>query len=108
VANATLTEEERHWRPSLDILIKCSWRLQSAKSVMAAGFDGGLALRQLVGRAVEDVQTEAPGWDLALRLSGDLCLMVFADETRDGYENFSVGVRDSYWTVNAKSLISWG
>ena len=86
LANATLTEEERHWRPALDIFVQCSRRLQSTNCVVAVASDG---------------------WDLAVRFSGDLLLMVFADETREGYDNFSVGVQDVSWTVTSRSLMTW-
>jgi hypothetical protein len=33
--------------------------------------------------------------------------MIFANETRSGYDNVSIGVRDAYWAVHAKGVTSW-
>ena len=107
LSNDTLTDEEREFQPELDILIKCSWRLQSGDTVLAGPVDGGAALELLVGGTVESVEASAPAWDLTLHFSGGLDLMVSADETRDGYDNYSVCVRGTYWTVEASSVTSW-
>lgn len=107
LSNTKLSDEQRQWRPEFDILVHCSWRLQSPESVVAAAADGGAALIPLVGRAVESVGATPRTWDLVVRFAGGLELRVFADETRDGFQNFSVGVRDTYLTITAKSGVSW-
>jgi hypothetical protein len=107
LANSALTKEEQYWRPALDILVHCSWRLQSKDTVLAANSDGGAALKLLVGRTLDGVDTQPPGWDLVLHFADDLDLVVFADETRAGYDNFSVKANDSFLVVHAKSLVTW-
>jgi hypothetical protein len=72
----------RNHRGSVELLVWCSWRLQTDATVLASSRDDEARARtldQLVGATVRRVTCSAPAWDLELTLSSGVALAVFAD-----------------------------
>ena len=80
--NQAHPEAFRNHRGSVQLLVWCSWRLQTESTVLASsdeGESGAKGLDALVGTTVTEVRCSAPAWDLALTFSSGLVIQVFAD-----------------------------
>lgn len=70
-----------------NLLVWCSWRLDSPGAPVASSDDSGehvsQSLQRLVGQVTEDVSIDLPGWDVTLRFTGGLVLRVFCDHVHD-------------------------
>lgn len=69
-------------RGSIELLVWCSWRLQTSRSVLASSdqLSAGLReLRRLIGKRVLRVSCTPPAWDLRLEFTGGLVLAVFSN-----------------------------
>ena len=72
----------RNHRGSIELLVWCSWRLQTTSSVLAAsdlGTDWTEQLAKLVGQSVVTATCSPPAWDLRITFTGELELLVFCD-----------------------------
>ena len=72
----------RKFRGSLELLVWCTWRLQTEKSVIGSSDQGELGiveLRKLLGAEVADVKCQPPAWDLCVEFVDGRTLMVFCD-----------------------------
>lgn len=80
--NRAHPEAFRWNRGSVELLVWCAWRLQTASSVIATSDDEETAARSLdvlTGATVVRATCTPPAWDLELAFSSDLVLKVFAD-----------------------------
>jgi len=80
--NPAQPEEYRLHRGASELLVWCSWRLQSSKEVFASSDQdeaGVIKLRELVGEDVVHVTCNGPAWDLSVRFSGGFELAIFCD-----------------------------
>jgi hypothetical protein len=82
------------WR---HLTIYSPWRLDDVDHVICDWtFPGGAKgeitplIQTLIGRNVESVVADAPGWDLHIRFSGGLMLVTFSDSDED---------RDDAWMI---------
>jgi len=87
----------------ISFFIRCSWRLESEKLVIASSDDAEkpvvLGLRRLAGKTLVDVKVEQPAWDLILGFSGGLRLHVFCDVTNNSaiyLKNWHARVGDTH------------
>jgi hypothetical protein len=72
----------RNYRGSVELLVWCSWRLQTDAAVLASSRDDepcARTLDQLVGATVSRASCSSPAWDLELAFSNGLTIEVFAD-----------------------------
>ncbi|HTD62984.1 MAG TPA: hypothetical protein VK679_20155 [Gemmatimonadaceae bacterium] len=86
--------ELRGWR---SFTIYCPWRLDDVDHTICDwNFSGGAKgeiyplMQTLVGRTVESVVTNAPGWDLRIGFSGGLTLTTLSDSDTE---------RDEVWIM---------
>jgi hypothetical protein len=81
--NPAATEEFRVYEGASNLLVWCSWRLDSSVAPLTSSDDTTEhvvdTLRGLIGRTVENVRVDVPGWDLHLQFTGGLTLHVFCD-----------------------------
>jgi hypothetical protein len=80
--NPAQSPEFRKFRGSVELLVWCSWRLQRSAAVLASSDQGatGLpALQAIINLSVTDVVCSPPAWDLLVRFSDGLELVVFCD-----------------------------
>lgn len=113
--NPYLTEEQKYYDAEIALFIKCAWRLDSEDEVICGSTDSNIVggpmltgLSSIVGRAVESVKIERPGFDLTLRFEGELVLRIFCDQTNleDDYDNYSLHLTDKVYVVGARGCIS--
>lgn len=78
------------WR---SFLISSPWRLESKTEIVCdwnteGGFNGKInpVVKTLVGQHVAAADTAPPGWDLRIRWSNGLTLVVFGDSTDDEHD----------------------
>jgi hypothetical protein len=76
---------ESPWRLQTDRHVLCDWNAQS-------GTGGAIesVVKQLVGEVVESATAEAPAWDLEIRWSNGVGLIIFSDSTEDREEAWSI------------------
>lgn len=82
LSNPAHPEPFKSNRGSVELLIWCSWRLQTDSRVLASSDEaesGAKALIALVGTTLTEARCSAPAWDLALAFSSGLAIQVFAD-----------------------------
>jgi len=83
LSNSAHSEEFRNYEGSANLVVWCSWRLDSQESPESSSddTDEGIkrALNGIVGAKVVDVVVERPGWDLRLLLFPYQVLRVFCD-----------------------------
>jgi hypothetical protein len=75
-------EQFRNNRGSYELLVWCSWRLQTDSAVLATSDEGTASSRllgALTGAAVTDAICSAPAWDLMLSFSNGMAIQVFCD-----------------------------
>lgn len=85
--NPTHTEDFRNYEGESNLLVWCTWRLDSPTQPIS-GADAtqkhfGEALQNLVGANVKSVVITAPGWDMKVVFSNGLTLNVFCDHVGD-------------------------
>lgn len=74
--------EFRTNRGSVELLVWCSWRLQSTTQVFASSDQGefGLqVLKNVEGTTILETNCYPPAWDLSIRFSNGLELSIFCD-----------------------------
>lgn len=72
----------RENRGSVELLVWCSWRLQTSERALGTSDQGEIGIsevRKLVGAEVIDVECKPPAWDLRLAFSDGRILVVFCD-----------------------------
>lgn len=78
-----VTRLDRSFVGEANLLIWCTWRLDSeTEPVASSDQDGNViesALAVLVGQKVESVEVEPPAWDLGIAFSNRMRLRVFCD-----------------------------
>lgn len=83
LTNPSHTEDFCNYEGSANLVVWCSWRLDSQESPESSSddTDDGIkqALNGIVGSKVVDVVVERPGWDLKLLLFPYQILKVFCD-----------------------------
>lgn len=75
------------FRGSVELLVFCSWRLQTADEVLATSDQEELGLeplRRLVGAEVVAVSCAGPAWDLQVDFADGRTLLVFCDRLAPG------------------------
>jgi hypothetical protein len=81
--NPTHPEEYRRYEGKANLLVWCTWRLDSPDRPLTSSDDSEKSLvgelGKLVGAAVESATVQAPAWDLDVGFSGGLRLRVFCD-----------------------------
>ena len=80
--NVAQPEVFRLHRGSVELLVWCSWRLQTEDTVLATSDQGPgwvESLARLINGTVSHVTCSAPAWDLRLKFVGDMELLVFCD-----------------------------
>lgn len=82
LSNRVQPEIFRKFRGSIELLVWCSWRIQTNKTVLASSVQekGGLQeLLSLRGGIVADVKCYRPAWDLKVKFVDGRELSVFCD-----------------------------
>ena len=107
VPNDALSYDIRHYEGEANLLVWCSWRLDGPDAPLTSWDDTvenvERVLEGLVGRTIEHVRVDLPGWDLHLDFTGGLRLHVFCDHV-PGDPSF-----DGNWTLYlTNKLISIG
>ncbi len=72
----------RKHRGSVELLVWCTWRLQTAERVLASSDQeevGFAELRKLIGAEVAEASCDPPAWDLNVGFIDGRTLMVFCD-----------------------------
>lgn len=103
----------RENRGSVELLVWCSWRLNSQAEVVASSsqdpcFD--LKLRELVGSRVESVDCVPPFWDLSVRFSNSIELQVFSNNViseESALENWELWLPLGVTSVGPGSRVSF-
>lgn len=87
LVNERHPEEYRRCCGSVELLVWCSWRLQSNVEVMATSEQEQLlgdTMRSLVGTHVVAVRCTPPAWDLVVDFSDGRSLEIFCDHVEPG------------------------
>lgn len=90
----------RHNRGSVELLVWCSWRLQTPERVLASSdqeTEGVIVLKRLIDTEVVAVKRWPPASDLQLDFSDGRTLMVFCDRVEA--ENWELWIPG--WTATA-------
>jgi len=116
--NTSHPDEYRQFEGAANLLVWCSWRLDGTDSPLTSSDDVPTAmesgLKNLVGATIDSISLAAPAWDLALRFSNGLQLLVFCDHVPgepsfDG--NWELWLKDvaasvgpgSQWTLETRT-----
>ena len=112
--NLKLTDEERHFKPELQLMVYCAWRILKSDEVVCswrdsneAGGDMLKGLHMLRNKKVIDVWLAQVTYDLDVYFEGDMCVQLFCDQTND-YEadkNFILFMGNDNCTVGLKSIL---
>jgi hypothetical protein len=84
--NPNVPESFRFNRGSVELLVWCSWRLQTPSSVLATSDQGPGWVEQLqglIGQSVTGVVCSPPAWDLRISFADGTELLVFCDHADD-------------------------
>lgn len=110
--NPHLTDEQRYYDAEMSLFIECTWRLDREGEVVCGSIDSNLeegpmlaGLKSVVGKTVESVKIETPVFDLTVRLSGNLVLKIFCDQTSGEDDNYSIHVQDKVYIVGPRGVI---
>ncbi|GAG09003.1 unnamed protein product [marine sediment metagenome] len=102
VTNPCETDEFRQNTGEVNLLVWCTWRLDSPQTSLASSDEMdeciGSALQALIGAKVTAVSIELPAWDLAVKFSNDQTLKVFCDHL-PGDPSF-----DGNWEIDLPDL----
>jgi hypothetical protein len=83
VANPAHSDDFRHFEGEANLLVWCTWRLDSADAPLTSSDDAvehvEKVLERLVGQTVVDVRVDLPGWDLHLDFTEGARLHIFCD-----------------------------
>lgn len=85
--NKSQPEEYQRYRGTVELLVWCSWRLQTESTVLASSdqLEEGIgALRSLDSATVRDVMCLGPAHDLVIDFEGGKRLVVFCDHVQPG------------------------
>lgn len=105
--NPALSEEQRLYEGTTQLLIRCAWRLDSTSDVIV-GFDDELvgrtpwvpALQSLIGVPIARVDVNPPALDLTLTFPSGLTLQIFCDRTdEEDCENYSFATENHCYLV---------
>jgi len=114
--NRNLTEEEREFEGEFELYVECAWRLETEQDVLctstSSNGSGGLmieALRQLVGKAINQARLMWPAADIRLDFDGGFSLLLFADQANelDNYCNYTLSTEYETIVNGSKSKISF-
>jgi hypothetical protein len=114
LTNPLLSEDLRKYDGEIELMITCSWRLDSDDEVVCSWTDehsdGGpmlSGLDKLLGRRIKRVAVSRPAMDLCIEFEGMLILKVFCDRTnRDqDSENYVLFLPRWIYIVNVRSFI---
>jgi len=86
LTNPAHTEEYRSFEGEANLLVWCTWRLDSPEKPLTSADDAVenvvTILEELVNRTILKVWIDLPGWDLHLEFAGGLRLNLFCDHVR--------------------------
>ena len=101
LANTAHSDEYRKYEGEANLLVWCTWRLDSQSGPLSSSDDAqsGIqsALSRLVGAKVVDVAIARPGWDLRLVFAPFHSMQIFCDHV-PGDPSF-----DGNWELHAAS-----
>ena len=82
IENPRQPEEYRRFKGSVELLVWCSWRLETDDEVLASSVQGETCvgeLRRLRGATVSIATCSRPAWDLTIRFTDNRHLVIFCD-----------------------------
>ena len=109
--NEAHSDEYRKYEGEANLLVWCTWRLDSTEQPISSSDDTTehvvQALEALAGREVLNAVINLPGWDIDLSFSGGLVLHVFCDHlpgdpSFDG--NWELFLRDRVISVGVGAM----
>jgi hypothetical protein len=110
-----LSAEQVCYEGEIDLFVQCAWRLERSQSVICGSTDDDRndgpmveGLSELRGMTVQDVDVSDPIPDFELRLTGDMRLKVFCDQTNieTNIDNYSVRVGETIYVVASKGQLA--
>ncbi|MEM9103847.1 MAG: hypothetical protein AAGB12_16185 [Pseudomonadota bacterium] len=112
--NAKLINEQRCFKPELELMIHCAWRLLKSDIVICGWRDSNelegnmlKGLNQLNNKTVESIRLSKNTYDLDIYFENDICFQLFCDQTNDydSDENFTLFMNPGTCTIGLKSII---
>lgn len=112
LTNPHLSEDQQRCEGEFILYVTCAWRLQGPGRVIcssaSSNVEGGplqKGLKRLVGDVVNEVSVRPPAFDVEVRFSSGLVLLVFCDISDDEEEedNYSLFTPTDILTVSGGS-----
>lgn len=111
--NAYQTEEYQKYEGEVNLLIWCSWRLETRENSILSSDDDDRkiekTLKVLLGRKIIEIEIIPPVWDLRIEFSGGYRLKIFCDHLSGNPsfdDNWDLKIRDKI--LFAGPGIKWG